>query len=83
AVLRARRAARFQDIRGVAESLVDKGALAAGITVDEAVDLIGTLSDGEVYRILVFERGWASERYERWLASLLISSLLESVEETR
>ena len=30
----------------------------------------------EVYRLLVGDRGWDPERYEQWLAELLISQLL-------
>jgi hypothetical protein len=30
----------------------------------------------DLYRLLVTERGWAPERYERWLAATLIDQLL-------
>jgi len=30
----------------------------------------------DVYRLLVTERGWAPERYERWLAATLSDQLL-------
>jgi hypothetical protein len=30
----------------------------------------------EVYRLLVGDRGWHSERYEQWLTELLVSQLL-------
>ena len=30
----------------------------------------------EVYGLLVFDRGWSGERYEKWLRSILIGQLL-------
>jgi hypothetical protein len=30
----------------------------------------------EVYGLLVIDRGWPSERYERWLTGILIDQLL-------
>jgi hypothetical protein len=30
----------------------------------------------EVYRLLVVDRGWTSERYEQWLRGILIDQLL-------
>jgi len=32
----------------------------------DAADLIHALMSPEVYRLLVGDRGWPAERYERW-----------------
>lgn len=56
-----------------------KSHLAPGVSVDDAVALYCTLVLPEVYRSLVVERGWSPEKYEQWLGSALIHSLLRAV----
>jgi|SRR5215212_7385479 len=34
----------------------------------------------EVYGLLVFDRGWSGERYEKWLTAILIDQLLSQTE---
>jgi AcrR family transcriptional regulator len=51
--------------------------LVPGLTVADGVDLYITLVLPEVYRTLVLERGWSADRYEKWLADLLINLLLQ------
>jgi AcrR family transcriptional regulator len=68
--------ARLEDNREVAESLAAKQGLGPGVTVGHAADLLWTLGSADVYRMLVAERGWSPDEYERWLASSLIHSLL-------
>lgn len=62
--------------RVVVQSLADKGALAAGLDVAGATDILWTLNHPSVYALLAVERGWSPERYESWLGDLLISRLL-------
>ncbi len=82
ALLRQRGASRLRDLRTVAESLAEKQALAPGTTVDQATDLLWALGAAEMYRLLVVERGWPPDRYEEWLTSMLIHSLLGQGEPT-
>jgi hypothetical protein len=42
----------------------------------DAADIIHALLSPEMYRLLVLDRGWKTERYERWLTELLGSQLL-------
>jgi hypothetical protein len=42
----------------------------------DAADLIHALMSPELYRLLVVDRGWKTERYERWLAETLVDQLL-------
>jgi len=63
-------------MRAVAESLAGKQALAPGMTVDQATDLLWALDAAEMYRLLVAERDWSPDQYEEWLASALIHSFL-------
>lgn len=52
-------------------------SLANGLTLEKARDILWTLTGRDLYRMLVVERGWSSEEYEKWLAGMLIRSLLE------
>lgn len=68
---------RLHDNRLIVEALDRKQALARGMTVERATDLLWTLSSAEVYHLLVVERGWSPEAYEQWLVAALIGQLLE------
>jgi AcrR family transcriptional regulator len=54
--------------------------LRQGLPLEEATDVLWTLTSYELYRMLVIERRWPPERYETWLAQLLIEHLLQPVE---
>jgi AcrR family transcriptional regulator len=59
----------------IARSLARVRALKPGMREREAADVIHALMSPEVYRLLVFDRGWPAERYERWLATTLAQQL--------
>jgi AcrR family transcriptional regulator len=77
AMLRQLASGRLSDARIVAQSLAKKRALAEGVTVERAADLLWALCSHDLYRMLVIEQHWPPEDYERWLASSLIHSLLD------
>lgn len=77
AMLRQLAKARLADAQTVARSLAEKRALAAGVTVEQAADLLWALCSHDLYRMLVIEQHWPPEDYERWLASSLMHSLLD------
>jgi len=54
------------------------GHLSKGLTLQKARDILWTLTGRDIYRMFVIERGWTSDAYEKWLADLLIKSLLDS-----
>jgi AcrR family transcriptional regulator len=60
----------------IARSLVRARALRPGLRERDAADLIHALASPELYRLLVLDRGWAPERYEKWLASILTAQLI-------
>jgi AcrR family transcriptional regulator len=60
----------------VARALAERDALPPGMDETEALDIIYTLMSPQVYHVLVAERGWDSDRYERWLARTLCATLL-------
>lgn len=67
---------RHEGQRRIARSLARSGALRPGIREQDAADVIHALASPEVYGLLVFDRGWSGERYEKWLRSILVEQLL-------
>lgn len=63
--------------RAIVESLNDKGALKAGLGVERAGDILWTLNHPNLWQLLVRERGWTPEEYERWCADLACKQLLK------
>ena len=51
-----------------AADLASTGELRPGLTVDEVADVVWSMSASEYYLLLVQQRGWSPERFERWLA---------------
>ena len=52
------------------------GQLADGIDERTATDILWALSNEELYRELVKERGWSASRYEAWLGATLVAQLV-------
>ena len=44
---------------------------------EEARDIIWALTGRDLYRMLVLERGWSSNDYEKWLGNMLAQILLK------
>jgi AcrR family transcriptional regulator len=59
---------RAANMRKLVQDLQAAGGLRAGLSVDEAADVIWATNSSELYVLLTVERGWAPDRYERWLA---------------
>ncbi len=59
-------------------SLGKQGALRPGLSLEEAIDVLWVLTSYDLYRMLVVEQRWEPERYETWLAQLLVEHLLVS-----
>jgi hypothetical protein len=59
-----------------ATHLHDGHHLRRGISVGEARHVLWTLNSVEIHDLLVLQRGWAPERYGRWVADALIAALL-------
>lgn len=52
-------------------------ALLNGLSLSQARDILWAFTGRDIYRMLVIERGWTSEEYEKWLAQLLIKTLIK------
>jgi AcrR family transcriptional regulator len=66
----------YANQRMIATSLDDKHALRLGLDVDSATDILWTLNISNLWHLLVLERGWSPEQFERWMAELACSQLL-------
>jgi AcrR family transcriptional regulator len=69
---------RQQGQRVIAKALARAGALRADLTERAAADVIHAVLSPELYRLLVVDRGWKLDRYQRWLTDLLGEQLLRS-----
>jgi AcrR family transcriptional regulator len=59
-----------------ATHLESLGALADGVSVQQAADLCWAVNDSHLYQLLVTERGWPAARYAQWLLDSLAATLL-------
>jgi AcrR family transcriptional regulator len=62
--------------RGFVAMLAGRGALQAGLTVEEGRDGLWALTSLAVFDMLVGTCGWSLERYELWLGDQLTALLL-------
>lgn len=74
---RERELRRFERQGQSVQRLIELQALAKGLTLQSARDILWVLTGRDMYRMFVVERGWTSAKYERWLADLLVRSLLD------
>ena len=62
---------RYTGQSRIVAALRDTGALDPDLDTDEADDIVYALLSPEVHLILMVERGWPADRYERWIARSL------------
>ncbi len=73
---RQRERLRYERQERMIISLRDAGRLRPELDHTTARDIFWMLTGRDVYRMLVRERGWSSQKYEGWLADTLVQSLL-------
>jgi AcrR family transcriptional regulator len=59
--------ARRKNQRAIAKRLAELGALPHGTSIETATDLLWLYTSHEIYRMLVIERKWSTDRYRAWL----------------
>lgn len=64
-------------LRPVVDSIAAKQALAPGLDVERATDILWTVSHPALWQLLVRERGWTPDEYEAWCADTSCSQLLK------
>jgi AcrR family transcriptional regulator len=70
---------RYEGEESTITFLRDAGSLRPGLDHKTARDIFWMLTGGDVYRMLVRERGWSPQKYQNWLADTLVHSLLTKV----
>jgi AcrR family transcriptional regulator len=77
APLEAVNAERLAGTMAAATHLASMHALRRGLGVERARDLMWTLNSIEVWRLLVEQRGWTPDAYEKWSTQAMIDSVLK------
>jgi len=67
---------RLSNMETLARTLIERGPLRKGVTLEDAARTIWVLSSAEVRQLLLAHGGWSEDRYERWLADTLTAALL-------
>lgn len=67
---------RYQRQEQMIASLRDSQKLRPELSSRAARDILWTLTGSDIYRMLVRERGWSSQKYQDWLGDTLVHSLL-------
>jgi AcrR family transcriptional regulator len=67
---------RYERQERMIVSLQDAGRLRPDLDYSTARDILWMLTSRDVYRMLVRERRWSSQKYQNWLADTLVRSLL-------
>jgi AcrR family transcriptional regulator len=58
-------------------------SLKKGLSLTKARDILWAFTGRDMYRLFVIEKGWTSDEYEKWLAELLINTLIGSDEQSK
>lgn len=66
---------RYQVHATAAKSLVGKPGARDGVSAELAADVLFAVLSPELYRLLVRDRGWSPEQWERWAYETLRSQL--------
>lgn len=70
------KAQRFTGQQALFRVVADGTRLRQGLTRESATDVLFAVGSPEVYRLLVVDRGWSGDRFERWYADALARLLL-------
>jgi AcrR family transcriptional regulator len=66
----------YENQQALVQTLSDRGALAPGLDVVRATDILWTLNHPDMWQLLVSQRGWTGEQWERWFADTSSAQLL-------
>jgi AcrR family transcriptional regulator len=66
----------YANQRTVVETIAERGALAPGLDVTRAADILWTLNHPDVWSLLVGVRGWTAAEYEDWFGRASCEQLL-------
>lgn len=58
------------------KKMAKEKSLLKGLSLSKARDILWAFTGRDLYRLFVIEQGWTSNAYEKWLAKMLIKTLL-------
>ena len=67
---------RYKRQEGTIKAFVKSKSLAKGLSLSKVQDILWAFTGRDMYRMLVIEQGWKSDEYEKWLAELLVKTLI-------
>jgi AcrR family transcriptional regulator len=67
---------RYQRQQETVETMANEKIFTDRLSVSKVRDILWAFTGRDFYRMLVMERSWSSDEYEKWLADLLIQTLL-------
>lgn len=70
------KAQRYEGQRTLLRILAERAPLRPGVSARAATDVMFAVGSPETYRLLVVDRGWLPDRFERWYADSLERLLL-------
>ncbi len=68
---------RYERQEETIEIMAKEKAFAKHLSVKQVRDILWAFTGRDLYRMLVHERRWSSDEYEKWLANSLIKTLIE------
>jgi AcrR family transcriptional regulator len=68
----------YANQRVIVASLAAKRSLRPELDVERATDILWTLNHPDVWRLLVLQRGWTPDQYERWFGDTACAQLLRT-----
>lgn len=72
---------RYKRQEGTIKAMIKSKSLAKGLSPSKARDILWALTGRDMYRMFVVEQGWMSDEYEKWLAKLLVKTLVDTGQE--
>lgn len=69
--------------RAIVERLHERGHLRPQLDVQQATDILWTINHPNTWQLLVVDRSWTPEQYERWTGDLACAQLLRSPQRQR
>ncbi len=71
-----RESRRYQRQKETVQAMTSEKAFTDRFSLSKIRDILWAFTGRDLYRMLVLERGWSSDEYEKWLAEWLIQALL-------
>lgn len=69
---------RYKRQTDTVKSIAQRHVFKENMTISEIQDILWALTGRDIYRLLVLERGWSSDHYEKWLSQFLKQALLKA-----